>query len=72
MSDDKKPDDPLIIPEGDLDDVNAGMKIPNIFSGGAKLSDSFLKIDEQSLTIDARSDKDILSTSFNVVKNIKR
>lgn len=64
MSDDKH-DDPTIIPESDLDDVEGGMKIPNIFSGGEKVVDSFTKIDEQAISVDARFSKDDLSTDFN-------
>ena len=70
MSDTKKGDDPSIIPETELDDVSAGVKIPDLFSGNAKLADSFLKIDHLSTTIVGKLGKDVLSTSFNTGKKL--
>lgn len=61
---DKKAD-PSIIPDSDLDDVQGGMKIPNIFSGGERVIDSFVKIDTQSITVDARFGKDEVSKNVN-------
>ena len=61
MSDIKKDDDPTIIPETDLDDVAAGMKIPNIFSGDSKLIDDFSLSKSTTITADIKGDKgDIL------------
>ena len=61
MSDIKKDDDPTIIPETDLDDVAAGMKIPNIFSGDSKVIDNFSLAESPSITANIKGDKgDIL------------
>ncbi|MEM9063183.1 MAG: hypothetical protein AAGD13_22205 [Pseudomonadota bacterium] len=70
MSDIKKDDDPTIIPEADLDNVDGGMKIPNLFSGEDKVIDSFAKIDNRAISVDARFGKDVLSKGFNTGKQL--
>ena len=57
MTDEK--DDPTIIPDGDLEDAQGGMKIPNLFSGDGKVVNSF-DLGKQGLTVDARHSKDDL------------
>ena len=57
MTDEK--DDPTFIPDGDLEDAQGGMKIPNIFSGDSKIVNSF-DLGTQDLTIDAKHSKDDL------------
>lgn len=68
MTDSKKAEDPALIPETELDDVNAGFtKVPDLYSGG-KVVDSFVKIEEQSFTVDVKPGRDVLSTSINTDK----
>lgn len=72
MSENEKDDDPTLIPEGELDDVNAGFtKIPDLYSGG-KVLDSFIKIDEFATTVTAKVREDMLINSFNTGKKLDR
>ena len=61
MSDKDKTDDPHIIKEENLDDVQGGMKIPNIFSGEGKVVNSF---DLADTTVTAKLGDEKLDTNW--------
>ena len=69
MADDKKSDDPAIIPEAELDDVNAGFQVSNAKTS-LKLGDIYIKVDEFSNTADASLTRDVLSYSFKTVNKL--
>lgn len=67
MSDDKKDDDPAILPEDDLDNVSGGLKLGDL-RGGGDLINSFDRVDPRATTVTANDAKDLLSTRFKPSK----
>lgn len=57
MSDEKKKDDPAILAEDDLENIDAGMKIPNLFSGGGKIVDVLKPVESPTITARFTEDK---------------
>ena len=71
MTDDKK--DPDLITDGDLDNVQGGMKIPNLFSGEGKVLTSYDLVSESpTVTAEFGDDKlgDFLDKA-NLTKGLK-
>lgn len=68
MSDEKKNEDPTMIPEDDLENVSAGFKLGDLRIGGDDLVNSFDAIDPRAETITAKETKDLLSSRFKSSK----